>query len=45
MEGSVGAFAKDLRFKTAKTAGHWVQIESREDVNEWLEDFFKEVGG
>jgi pimeloyl-ACP methyl ester carboxylesterase len=44
MEGVFGAFAKDVRFKTAKTAGHWVQIESRDEVNEWLEEFFKEVG-
>jgi soluble epoxide hydrolase/lipid-phosphate phosphatase len=44
MEGSLGAFAKDLRFKKAKTKGHWVQIESRDEVNEWLEEFFGEVG-
>jgi soluble epoxide hydrolase/lipid-phosphate phosphatase len=44
MEGTLGAFAKDLRFKKAKTKGHWVQIESRDEVNEWLEEFFREVG-
>lgn len=44
MEGSLGAFAKDVRFKKAKTKGHWVQIESRDEVNEWLEEFFREVG-
>ena len=44
MEGSPGAFAKDIRYKKAKTEGHWVQIESRDDVNEWLEEFFGEVG-
>jgi pimeloyl-ACP methyl ester carboxylesterase len=44
MDGSIGAFAKDVRFKTAKTVGHWVQIESRNEVNEWLEEFFREIG-
>jgi pimeloyl-ACP methyl ester carboxylesterase len=44
MEGSLRPFAKDVRFKTAKTVGHWVQIESRDDVNGWLEEFFREVG-
>jgi pimeloyl-ACP methyl ester carboxylesterase len=43
MEGSLGAFAKDVRFKKAKTEGHWVQVESRDEVNEWLEEFFREV--
>lgn len=44
MEGSVGAFAKDARFKTAKTEAHWVQIESQEEVNQWSEEFLTESG-
>lgn len=45
MEGQVRAFSQDVRVKTAKTEGHWVQIESRDEVNAWLQDFFVEVGG
>ena len=42
MEGSVGAFARDFRYKAVETEGHWVQIESREMVNRWLEELFGE---
>lgn len=43
MEGSLRPFAQDIRFKTASTEGHWVQIESRDQVNAWLEEFLSEV--
>ena len=45
MEGGMGPFAKDFRYKVAKTEGHWVQIESPGEVNQWLDEFFKEVEG
>ena len=44
MEGSVGPFAKDFRYKVTGKEGHWVQIESRDEVNAWLEEFLEEVG-
>lgn len=45
MEGSMQPFATDIRYRTAKTEGHWVQIESRDEVNAWIEEFLREVGG
>lgn len=43
MEGSMRPFAPDVRFKTASKEGHWLQIECSDEVNEWLEQFFREV--
>jgi pimeloyl-ACP methyl ester carboxylesterase len=45
MEENIRPFAKDVRFKAVPTEGHWVQIESRDEVNAWVEEFLKEVEG
>ena len=36
-------FAADFRVSTVSTKGHWVQLESRDEVNKTLEKFFEEV--
>ncbi|KIY00265.1 uncharacterized protein Z520_03950 [Fonsecaea multimorphosa CBS 102226] len=42
MESWTRPFAKDLRIHSVD-AGHWVQIETKNEVNRILQDFFSEV--
>ncbi|KAL3467338.1 Alpha/Beta hydrolase protein [Aspergillus heterothallicus] len=41
VEGQMRQFAPDLTFKRVSTAGHWMQLEARDEVNEILKEFFK----
>ncbi len=39
MERGIRKFSKDVRVKELDT-GHWVQLEGRDDVNKYLEEFY-----
>ncbi|KAL2808572.1 Alpha/Beta hydrolase protein [Aspergillus granulosus] len=41
VEEQMRQVASDLTFKRVSTAGHWVQLEARDEVNEILREFFE----
>ncbi|KAF7625238.1 hypothetical protein AFLA_002110 [Aspergillus flavus NRRL3357] len=43
-EGMRAVCAGDLVVRRVSTEGHWVQLEAREEVNRFLEEFFEGVG-
>lgn len=42
MEARVRQFADDVRVKELDT-GHWVQLEAKDEVNLYLEQFFSDL--
>ena len=42
MEKGIRNFADNVRVKELDT-GHWVQLEAREEVNKYLQEFFSEL--
>ncbi|GMF67736.1 unnamed protein product [Aspergillus oryzae] len=43
-EGMRAVCAGDLVVRRVSTEGHWVQLEAREEVNRFLEEFFEGIG-